>query len=83
MYPADPRLFVDAVHMTQAGIKLHAWLVFQQLVPMLKRMLDDGRLPLVDPGGRTAHPGQSGGQYQVVPIAPLRETCRAAAPAHQ
>jgi hypothetical protein len=58
-FPQDPRLFLDAVHMTQAGIKLKAWLVFQELVPQIERRIADGRLPLADEGGRTAHPAFS------------------------
>jgi len=34
VYPRDPRLFVDSVHMTPAGVKLQAWIVFQNLVPV-------------------------------------------------
>ena len=45
-YPFDPRLFVDGIHMTPAGVKLHAWLVFQQLVPFLDSALAAGRLPI-------------------------------------
>jgi hypothetical protein len=38
-YPRDPRLFDDAIHMTHAGIRLQAWIVFNGLVPAIERHL--------------------------------------------
>ncbi len=38
-YPRDPRLFEDAIHMTHAGIRLQAWIVFNGLVPTIERRL--------------------------------------------
>ena len=49
VYPRDPRLFVDSIHMTPAGIKLKAWLVFQNLVRVLEPRLSDSTLPMPDP----------------------------------
>ena len=43
--PQDPNLFVDAIHMTEPGDRLKAWIVFQKLVPILRTKLDDGSLP--------------------------------------
>jgi hypothetical protein len=74
-YPADPRLFLDAIHMTPAGIKLKAWLVFQQLVPELERRIAAGTLPLADPGGRTAHPAFPRGAAPLVRLDDLRRSC--------
>lgn len=48
VYPRDPRLFGDAVHRTTEGDRLHAWLLFQQLVPLLREELRSGRLPDAD-----------------------------------
>lgn len=76
-YPSDPRLFFDAVHMTPAGIKLKAWLVFQQLTAEIERRLVDGRLPLADPGGRTAHPAFNGRPPALVRLDDIRNTCAA------
>ncbi len=39
LYPRDPRLFDDAIHMTHAGIRLQAWIVFNGLVPIIERRL--------------------------------------------
>ncbi len=74
-YPADPRLFLDAVHMGPAGIKLKAWLVLQQLVPELDRRLADGRLPVRDPGGRLQHPAFAADAPHLVPLDDLRRHC--------
>jgi hypothetical protein len=75
IYPLDPRLFFDAVHMTPAGIKLKAWLIFQQLVPEIERRIDDGRLPVRDAGGRTSHPAFTG-ERRLVRLDDVRSSCR-------
>ena len=43
--PQDPNLFVDAIHMTDTGERLKAWIVFQQLAPMLGAEIESGQLP--------------------------------------
>ncbi|HYL74398.1 MAG TPA: hypothetical protein VEU96_09335 [Bryobacteraceae bacterium] len=43
--PRDPNLFSDAIHMTDTGERVKAWIVFQQLVPILRREIESGRLP--------------------------------------
>lgn len=43
--PQDPNLFVDAIHMTETGERLKAWIVFQQLAPVLRRKIESGELP--------------------------------------
>lgn len=48
VYPRDPRLFGDAVHRTPDGDRLHAWLLLQELVPLLRGELTAGRLPIPD-----------------------------------
>ena len=43
--PQDPNLFVDAIHMTEVGERVKAWIVFQQLVPVIRRLIESGQLP--------------------------------------
>ena len=43
--PQDPNLFTDGIHNTAAGERLKAWIVFQQLAPIVKREIEAGRLP--------------------------------------
>ncbi len=43
--PRDPDLFSDAIHTTEGGDRLRAWIVFQQLVPIVRKMLDSGEWP--------------------------------------
>jgi hypothetical protein len=43
--PFDPDLFVDAVHLTYAGVRLHGWIVLQQLLPTIEAHLKDGTWP--------------------------------------
>ncbi|HYL39346.1 MAG TPA: hypothetical protein VEV17_25730 [Bryobacteraceae bacterium] len=45
MLPQDPNLFVDAIHMTDTGERVKAWIVFQQLVPLLQKQIETGQLP--------------------------------------
>jgi hypothetical protein len=45
MLPQDPNLFTDAIHMTDTGERVKAWIVFQQLVPMLEKQMENGQLP--------------------------------------
>jgi hypothetical protein len=74
VYPRDPRLFTDAIHLTAAGVKLQAWIVFQQLVPEIARRIADGRLPVADPGGRTSHPAFTGAR-RLLSLDELRRNC--------
>lgn len=59
-YPRDAKLFTDAIHMTPAGVKLKAWLVFQQLIPVIQRKVAARTLPSIDPDGRRDHPAFAG-----------------------
>ena len=43
--PYDPHLFSDAVHNTPAGVKLRAWIVLQQLIPVIEMKLSAGAWP--------------------------------------
>lgn len=43
--PQDPDLFADAIHPTDAGARLLAWIVFQRLVPLVRRQIESGQLP--------------------------------------
>jgi hypothetical protein len=43
--PQDPDLFMDAIHMTEVGERVKAWIVFQQLAPVIRRLIESGQLP--------------------------------------
>jgi hypothetical protein len=75
VYPHDPRLFVDSIHFTPAGVKLQAWIVFQNLVPILERAFAEKRLPAADPGGRTVHPAFDSSSRRLVPLDEIRRSC--------
>ena len=55
--PEDPNLFVDAIHMTETGERLKAWIVFQQLAPVVRRKIESGELPR--PGTHPVPPAPS------------------------
>ncbi len=56
--PEDPDLFVDAIHMTETGERLKAWIVFQQLAPLVRRKVENGELPRA-PGSHPLPPPPS------------------------
>lgn len=43
--PLDPDLFVDAVHTNYAGLRLQAWIGFNELLPTVEKHLADGSWP--------------------------------------
>lgn len=43
--PLDPELFIDDVHDTAGGIRLRAWIVLQQLIPVIEERLARGTWP--------------------------------------
>lgn len=43
--PQDPNLFIDAIHMTETGERVKAWVVFQMLAPLVRERILAGRLP--------------------------------------
>jgi hypothetical protein len=44
-FPRDPDLFSDAIHMTERGLRLRAWLYLQQLIPVIKARVAEHRWP--------------------------------------
>jgi hypothetical protein len=55
--PYDPELFSDAFHNTPPGVRLRAWIVFLQLVPIIEKKLESGEWPKpVPPDMGTTHP---------------------------
>ena len=45
VFPRDPDLFGDAIHMTEDGLRLQAWIYLQQLVPIIRARLQSHRWP--------------------------------------
>ena len=45
LFPQDPELFFDPIHFNLDGERLHAWLAFQDIVPVLRAAVSAGRLP--------------------------------------
>ena len=54
--PFDPDLFADATHNTRAGVRLRAWIVFQQLLPIIESKLAIGEWPRPAPDRGDTHP---------------------------
>ena len=56
--PRDPSLFRDGIHASSLGTRVRAWIVFQELIPHLSRLLESGSLPRLDPRAfpPTTHP---------------------------
>lgn len=45
LLPQDPNMFYDAIHMSDTGERVKAWIVFQQLAPLIEREVESGQLP--------------------------------------
>jgi hypothetical protein len=45
IFPRDADLQVDAIHPTEVGDRLRAWIFFQQLVPAVRALLESHQLP--------------------------------------
>ncbi len=54
--PRHPDLYDDAIHNTELGIRIRAWINFQTLVPLLKRDIETKRLPRPAQESYPAHP---------------------------
>jgi hypothetical protein len=56
LFPKDPELLTDAIHMTYGGIRLHGWIVLQALVPLVEKHLANGTWPANPPPTAGAPP---------------------------
>jgi hypothetical protein len=54
--PFDPDLFADAIHNTYPGIRMQAWVVLQQLLPIIEKNLATGAWPKPVPVMGDTHP---------------------------
>jgi hypothetical protein len=54
--PVQPDLYDDAIHNTYLGSRIRAWIVFEELVPLLKEDIENGRLPRPSRVNYTQHP---------------------------
>ena len=50
LMPRDPDLFIDAIHNNQTGVRLRAWAVLQEMLPMVEKNLARVIWPRPDPG---------------------------------
>ena len=55
-YPRDAQLFGDPIHMTPDGIRLMAWLMTRELIPILSRGVQTGELPRAATTRESTHP---------------------------
>jgi len=81
VFPRDPRLFDDAIHMTRGGTRLQAWIVFNGLVPIIERRLASHEWPRSARHALATHPAF--GERRLVPIADLRAACDTTAPKNE
>ena len=52
-YPRDPALCSDAFHDGALGMRLRAWIIFERLIPLIRKDLSAGVVPRAnaDPSG--------------------------------
>ena len=73
--PLDPLLFIDAIHMTDRGLRLQAWVYLQSIVPWLAQEVAAGRLPRPMRHPVAAHPTLRPDRDQLVSKASLLTEC--------
>jgi hypothetical protein len=74
LFPRDPRLFGDVIHMTHAGIHLQAWIVFNGLVPIVERRLASHEWPRPARRLLSTHPAFPG-RRRLIPMTDVRAAC--------
>jgi hypothetical protein len=75
LFPLDPRLFTDAIHVTRAGIHLQAWIVFNGLVPIIERRLASHEWPRPARHLLSTHPAFPG-RRRLVRLTEVRAACQ-------
>jgi len=55
-FPRLPDLFSDAIHFNEEGTRLQAWIVLQELVPQIRKCIEQGELPRPDREHLAEHP---------------------------
>ena len=45
LLPKDPRLYIDAIHHNELGVRVKAFVMFAQLTTLIARDLGAGRMP--------------------------------------
>lgn len=56
VFPRDPSLFFDAVHVNADGTRMQAWIVFRALIPIVRARLESGAWPRPDRVPLSKHP---------------------------
>ena len=65
-FPPDQDLFFDAVHLNDDGTRLHAWIVFRALLPLVRSKIEAGVWPRPDQVPQTDHPSITAGEPYTV-----------------
>ncbi|MCB1734103.1 MAG: hypothetical protein H6981_05725 [Gammaproteobacteria bacterium] len=74
-YPQNPSLFNDAIHMTPFGVRVHAWIATNQLIPIIQKKIESGSLPRKSESNLDAHPGFSSMGLDLVTRSQLMTEC--------
>ena len=75
-FPLDSNLFGDAIHLQYPGVRLHAWIVFQDLVPLIEERIAAGKLPRPMIHPRSRHPAFDQPSPRRVTRAAILSDCR-------
>jgi hypothetical protein len=77
LYPQDPELFVDAVHMYLDASRLKAWIIFNGLVGVIQPKIAEGKLPRAMRHPLTTHPAFPDGTKRTISkVERLRDECK-------
>ena len=75
VFPLDPELFIDTVHMTPQGLRLESWYYLQMIVPWLEKRIANGTLPRIMKHPRDHHPALQPADYPIVTRQSIQESC--------
>ena len=73
-FPQDSEFFMDGIHMQYMGVRLKAWIVFSQLLPVIKSQIDRHLLPAV-----SQNLGENNYQLEkikLLTLSEIQELCR-------
>lgn len=68
-FPMEEEWFFDAIHFTNDGIRLQAWVVLQSILPQIRERIASGAWPRPDREAIAAHPNLRGYGQMALPCA--------------
>ena len=74
-FPRDVAFMSDAIHFTPEGMRLQAWVMFQQLLPVIDQRIKQGRWPQADRRPARVHPAFAQPDRLLEPVSGFAAAC--------